>query len=359
MNLLKQRNLEMIVPHDDENECLECLDDLYITVSEMSEEERWFLNSLILRNRPKKLLEVGVSAGASSVIMLNAISKLGGERVLYSIDKSSNWYADKNKKTGFIVDNYNDLKYGWNLFTGGMSYEFIEEIGKEIDFCLIDTAHINPGEILDFLMILPFLSEDALVVFHDTNLHTIRYPYHVERGFFPNWPIEWFSYSMTNNLLISSIQGKSKIIVNDFIKKVNGDIFFGNIAGIRLNKDTRKCVFSLFNLLSLKWQYNILNKDKLNILTFIKKYYDSFYVDYLSAIFEYHDLCFAYENKQKEEIRKLEEERSRLQSVYEKNILFLSNEIESLKESNSWKITAPLRLIKRIILHGNKYSKIK
>jgi predicted O-methyltransferase YrrM len=347
MNLLQQKNIETIVPHDDENEYLGHLDASYIAVSEMSEEERRFLNSLIFRNRPKKLLEVGVSAGASSVIMLNAVNKMGGGGG-YSIDKSSNWYADNSKKSGFIVDNYPELKHWWKLFTGGLACDFIEEIGAEIEFCLIDTAHVNPGEIFDFLMILPFLSENALVVFHDTNLHTIRYPYHLMRNHSPkSWPVEFSTYPITNNLLISSIHGEGKIIVNDFIKRVNGEVLFGNIAGIRINNDTRKCVFNVFNLLTIKWQYNISGKERLSIAAFIQKYYGPFYADYLNAIFEYHDLCFEYENKKKEEMRKEADE-------YEKNISLLSNEIESLKKSNSWRITAPLRFLKRTILRKIK-----
>ena len=31
----------------------------------------------------------------------------------------------------------------------------------------IDSGHYEPGEILDFLMVLPFLKEEAIVIFHD------------------------------------------------------------------------------------------------------------------------------------------------------------------------------------------------
>ena len=31
-----------------------------------------------------------------------------------------------------------------------------------------DTSHIEPGEILDFIIALPFLKENAVVAFHDT-----------------------------------------------------------------------------------------------------------------------------------------------------------------------------------------------
>ena len=32
---------------------------------------------------------------------------------------------------------------------------------------LIDSAHFEPGEILDFIMVLPFLTEEAIIVIHD------------------------------------------------------------------------------------------------------------------------------------------------------------------------------------------------
>lgn len=43
----------------------------------------------------------------------------------------------------------------------------MENIGKEIDMVLIDSAHFEPGEILDFIIVLPFLKQEAIVVMHD------------------------------------------------------------------------------------------------------------------------------------------------------------------------------------------------
>ena len=39
---------------------------------------------------------------------------------------------------------------------------------------MIDSAHYEPGEIIDFLMVLPFLKEEALVSFHDICLLNIE-----------------------------------------------------------------------------------------------------------------------------------------------------------------------------------------
>ena len=54
-----------------------------------------------------------------------------------------------------------------DLYTGGLTAEFIETIGDEIDFVYIDTVNVTPGEMLDWLMVLPFLKNEAIVVFHD------------------------------------------------------------------------------------------------------------------------------------------------------------------------------------------------
>lgn len=54
--------------------------------SEMSEHERRFLNGIIRELKPEKILEVGVSAGRSSVIILNAIKDIEDAK-LYSIDR--------------------------------------------------------------------------------------------------------------------------------------------------------------------------------------------------------------------------------------------------------------------------------
>jgi predicted O-methyltransferase YrrM len=69
---------ELFIPSEYENKILHSLDKTYSQVSEMSNEDREFFNGVILRNQPKKLLEIGVSAGASSAIILNAIKQYSG-----------------------------------------------------------------------------------------------------------------------------------------------------------------------------------------------------------------------------------------------------------------------------------------
>jgi predicted O-methyltransferase YrrM len=84
-------NIEFIFPTELENNVLNQLDDSYIKISEISKGEREFLNALILRHKPKKILELGVSSGGSSIVILNAIKDFSGTN-LYSIDLKDYWY---------------------------------------------------------------------------------------------------------------------------------------------------------------------------------------------------------------------------------------------------------------------------
>ncbi|GHV46466.1 hypothetical protein AGMMS49546_34520 [Spirochaetia bacterium] len=122
-------NIEIVVPRPEENQVLNQLDNSYEKLSEMTAEERAFINALILRNKPKKLLEIGVSAGSSSIVMLNAIKDFS-EAILYSIDYLDYWYKSREIKVGFFVDNYPELKTKWKLYCGGLSLKFMEEIAR-------------------------------------------------------------------------------------------------------------------------------------------------------------------------------------------------------------------------------------
>jgi predicted O-methyltransferase YrrM len=268
--------VEFIKPTDDENSILNRLDDAYSKIAEMSYDQKAFLNCLILRNQSGKLLELGVSAGGSSIVMLNAIKDIPNAE-LFSIDYSENYFRDNTLKSGYFVNNYPELKNKWKLFTGSLALNYMEEIGKDIDFCLIDTMHINPGEILDFLMILPYLKEDAVVVFHDVNFHTMKYPNY-----------EW---GMTNNLLLSSIFGK-KYIQGNFIREEPDGICFPNIAGIRICTETRKHIFEIFNILTVKWTYFPAEKDWMQIIHYFEQHYDGYYINYLKDVLAFQKKCY-------------------------------------------------------------------
>ena len=228
--------------------------------SEMSKLEQQFLYGLVQYFKPKKLVEIGVSKGASAAIMLSAISGDNNAH-LYSIDKSIHVYSKQDKPVGFLVnETFPELTNQWSLFTGVITAEVIEEIGKNIDFVLIDTVHVTPGEFLDFLEILPFLSEGAVVVFHDISLQLSNW------GGINNTRSKLV---FSNNLLFYYLRGKK------LLPKPTAHKLFWNIGAIKLDPNQRQYYFDYFFPLAVQWEYMPSEKDMSILRSFFMKYYGS------------------------------------------------------------------------------------
>ena len=85
--------------------------------------------------------------------------------MLYSCDLETKDYMDNSLEIGYIVKDFlPNLIDKWKLFTGNTTLAFIEQIGGEIDFVVIDTAHVMPGEVLTLIEILPFLKKIQLLL---------------------------------------------------------------------------------------------------------------------------------------------------------------------------------------------------
>lgn len=276
----------IIQPEDSENAVLDQLDEKYKQISQMSVKERYFLNTLLQRYKPKKILEIGVFLGGSSIVILNAI-KDNPEATLYSVDYLDSHGIADGKKTGYFVDEYPELKSKWRLYTGGLSCDFMDDIGEGIDFCFIDTMHYNPGEILDFLFALPFLKDDAVIVFHDTALQTSNVLSNT------NW-------SITNAMLISAIYG-TKLLQGNFSRasetdypSVDGVTYMPNISGVVLEAESRNRLYEIFNLLSIRWLYSPSKKEEAAILDYFKRFYNEFYVNFVKDIFVFERMLIDY-----------------------------------------------------------------
>jgi len=129
--------------------------------SRMWGNQKEFLNGVVRKFKPKKVLEIGVAEGGSSTIILNAIKDIEDAH-LFSIDLST------NNMIGYCIKNiFQNLSNKWSLYTGNIPAKFMKSIGNNIDMVFIDSAHVEPGEIIDFLIALPFLKEEAVVMFHD------------------------------------------------------------------------------------------------------------------------------------------------------------------------------------------------
>lgn len=268
--------MQIISLAGDAKDAVSRLDPEYARYSEMAPSEQLFLTALVQKYKPKKAVEIGVAAGSSAVLLLNALSDLPNKELI-SVEYMPHYYRDNTKKPGFVVDSYPELKKNWTLYTDGLVAEHINEIGGEIDFCFIDTMHLVPGEILDFIAILPCLAKDAVVVLHDTNLHT--------------W--EQFPYANVNNLLLSALTGEKLVperhedTFYHNILKHDIHMPFANIGAVALDGNQKERVWDVFNLLTQPWGYLLPDRDLESMRTLLKEHYNRYFLDYFDAVNEY------------------------------------------------------------------------
>ena len=263
-----------IYPTSENIECFNKTEKLVKNYSEIIPQDNLFLISLINKYKPKKILEVGVSKGGSSFVIINAMQK---DAKLYSLDYNTQHYMLKNRETGYFLDKYPILKQKMELYTGGLSLKFLDKISSSIDnlqkfdFCLLDTAHAMPGEVLDFLQVLPYLKDDAIVVLHDINLHLNRFEDSSRE------------YAYSSNVLFSALKGQK---IMPYYKPFSGLFgeFFSNIGAVQLNKESFKNYFDIFNLLTLKWRYSIPDNEILECVDFIRAHYGEYYAEYFRYI---------------------------------------------------------------------------
>ena len=104
-------------------------------------------------------------------MILNAIKDIP-DSSLISLDLNTQLYYDNSKKTGYRVNQYfPELTKNWKLLTGQLPHKFLVKLNMKFDFVFLDTAHSAPGEILNFIELLPFLNENAIFVLHDILFH--------------------------------------------------------------------------------------------------------------------------------------------------------------------------------------------
>ena len=137
----------------------------------LSLDEAKFINGLIRKNRLKKCLEIGVARGGSSILILNAIKDLD-DSILVSLDLNKELFNSPHKLTGYRVNKYfPELTKKWKLLTGEQPHKFLVDLNIKFDFLFLDTVHVSPGKILNFIEALPFLNENAIIVLHDLLWH--------------------------------------------------------------------------------------------------------------------------------------------------------------------------------------------
>ena len=217
---------------------------------QLGKTQPYFIHGLIRKYKPKNCLEIGVADGGSSILILNAIKDIPNSS-LVSLDLNTQLYYNQTKKTGYRVNQYfPELAKNWKLLTGQQPHKFLIKLDMKFDFVFLDTVHYAPGELLNFIELLPFLNENAIFVIHDILLH-----FKSKVKFYPS-----------NVHLYPAIYGDKVLLKNN-----DGSI--GNMGAVFLYNNQERHYLDYFFLLLTFWEYMPKDNEINDLRTFIKKYY--------------------------------------------------------------------------------------
>lgn len=176
---------------------------------------------------------------------------------VHSIDYSERFYRDSNYQSGFLGKEAKEfigsnVKSKHYFHFGNIAASFMEDIGEDIDFLILDTMHRMPGEILDFISLLPYLKANAVVVLHDIALNQYS---------------KGADYIATGQLFSSVVA--DKYINYDTSRKE----LYPNIGAFIVNEDTKKYIINIFLSLSITWSYRPDKKQITGYRSVIKSQY--------------------------------------------------------------------------------------
>lgn len=209
----------------------------------MSEYDLEFICEMIEKYRPKKILELGIGYGGTNMIIKKCLSLYDYKSSIFSIDINKTiFWGDERKDIGFAIKHIDNINIFSKIYLGVTLPEIIDEIGEDIDFVILDTTHALPGELLDFIICLPYLSRRACVIVHDI---VAFYAHDIE-----DEKKLWSSpNAIATCLLLSSVVGEKTIVRKE--EKYG----FANIASFEVNEETRKNIDNLFISLMIRWAY--------------------------------------------------------------------------------------------------------
>ncbi len=128
-----------------------------------------FITELIENKKPKDIIEIGVASGFSSLILLQALDSYVDKGHLHSFDILENCHFNNSYTIGFAVEELAPhLKQYWSLHTKSTAFDAGKLLnGKDINFLFIDGNHYHPWPTLDLLTLIPAMSNNTHVIFHD------------------------------------------------------------------------------------------------------------------------------------------------------------------------------------------------
>ncbi|MDL2259342.1 class I SAM-dependent methyltransferase [Deltaproteobacteria bacterium OttesenSCG-928-K17] len=279
-----------------DSERVRALDKKISGLSMMSIEDRLFLNGLLRHFKPKHILELGVANGGTTVQILDSLSDNPEARVC-SVDIM---YHRLSKSPpvdiGYLVDQvFPELPEDrWQLHLGRCLEQFADELPHKFDFVILDTAHTPPGEMLDFLSILPYTADQCVFVVHDINLDV----FHNLAGS----PIYASGVDCSGRLLMAAVKAEKIRLrgagemfsdeISQFLLKSSKTRSVPNIGAFRTNDDTgqHENLEDIFNLLVTRWTRQFDYPNYRMILGHLRKHYPEYLVEIFELAYNYNRL---------------------------------------------------------------------
>lgn len=242
----------------------------------MDEVESAFLCGMLKTCRPKKILEVGVAAGGSTAIILQALEDIGEPYEMHSIDLREKHEVYTAEDIGFLATfakennllNPDGMRGKHEFHLGKYLPQIIDSIGGDIDFVILDTVHFIPGEALDFLAMLPYLKDGAIVVLHDVALNQYKHQ-------------KIWCEAYATGALFSTVTAEKFLNFIPELDSFSGNVrsAYPNIAAFKVNEQTRLNVDNVFLILTLNWYYAPSNAEIKIYREFYKRHYSEDLVD--------------------------------------------------------------------------------
>lgn len=174
---------------------------------------------------------------------MQCMAMQGQSYELHSVDLSEKLWCDDSLTVGFLAEEAKKFIPGACQHTclGKLASEWMPQIGGDVDCLILDTAHCLPGEVLDFLALLPYLRDGAVVVLHDlaNNFRLVDMSNFRERA-------------NATKLLFDSVTAE-KYLMRDQSAEDRGGM--PNIGAFRISEATRKNIADVVGVLTSTWLY--------------------------------------------------------------------------------------------------------
>ncbi|MBZ9570453.1 class I SAM-dependent methyltransferase [Methanobrevibacter sp. TMH8] len=293
----------------------------------------------------KTALEVGIYNGVTSTYMLKEGSKKNNFS-LYCIEKGEEDFFGEV----LLKECSSDELKNCSINKGCTVFD-IENILKEdtkLDLVFLDAGHSHPYPLIDLIHVIPYLHDESIVLLHDV-VDYMRPNAWGESFIYTDWS----EYKYRTCYIDSNQEIKSETSLGYIEIPKNKEIIYENLLKIA-KIPFRASPWKIDDI------YLGISKESIGKLKiFMEKYYDKKFVEEIIGIFyknleEYTDhwnlyhhetkfFNYLYENSQNhaERIGKLEKRNQKIeQDLKRKNKL-----LKEIQNSNSWKITKPLRKI--------------